>query len=242
MGKLILMLVMGLLIIITGVIFFRSSFSNNSQTTVKPLLSQLVVPTPSSDKIEDRVRALEIVANTLIDEVKRLKTSSPTTQTAANNSDASLEDRVTALETTLKSINIGTTITNTPAPTTTQNKGDIFIPLCAETNTSDANWTNTDINCDVLLNPTDFLGYSSMQLEGNMRLNQIIGTLYARLYNVTDNSAVNSSEISTTSEPYQLVTSSGFNLASGTKTYRLQLKSSSNTIGVIKNARIRVNF
>lgn len=244
MSKLLPIGIVIILIIAVGLLFFRNSSFSSQPKPTQSLLNLSIPADTSAQTIDDRVKNLEVGFATLVDEIKKIE-KGEIPALSGNQSSAALEERVRILEIAVNDLknNVGiSTTAPTSTPIQTQSQPDIFIPFCADTNTQDANWTYTEINCDISLNPNDFSGYSSIQLEGDMRLTQIVGTFYVRLYNVTDSSAVSSSDMSTTADSYTLVSSSKFNLAPGTKTYRLQLKSSSNTQAIIKNARLRVNF
>lgn len=180
--------------------------------------------------VEDRVKALEDLVTKLVGQVNALK--SPKSDSSTASLDASITElkiRVAALEKA------------TPTTTiSTSGKSTVYIPLGSSGQVSDTNWVTLS-TFQINLDPSQYPGYTSMQLEVTMRLNQPGGTLYARLYNSSAGSAT-SSEATTTSTNAKVVTSSGFNLASGTKTYVLQAKTSDGSQGFLDYARIRVNF
>lgn len=126
------------------------------------------------------------------------------------------------------------------APATSGSKSTVYIPLGSGGQTSDQSWASLN-TFQINLDPSQYPDYKSMQLEVNMRLNQPGGTLYARLYNSSGGSAV-SSEISTTSTSSQVLTSSGFTLSAGSKTYVLQAKTADGSPGFLDYARIKVSF
>lgn len=95
---------------------------------------------------------------------------------------------------------------------------------------------------ELAIDSNDYSGYKNMQLEVNLRIYQGNGKAFARLYNNTDFTAVNGSEVSTASSDYTWVSSSTFSLPSGKKTYRIQLKSLTGYSADVQNARIKVNF
>ena len=91
------------------------------------------------------------------------------------------------------------------------------------------------------MDPVNYPGYSGMILEVNFRLVDPAGTGSVRLYNVTDAGVV-STQLDTSSTSFSLKTSSSFKLATGQKTYKLQVKSTGGKDLYIQSARIRVNF
>lgn len=161
----------------------------------------------------------------------------------------SLEDRIKLLEASLtvlerrqdiveKSTGVST------GSTTTSSTGALppsYIPLGSGGSTSATDWTSVD-NLDVSINPADYPGYKSMQLEVSLRTFQGNGQAYARLYNNDDGLAIPTSEVSTTSENYNWQNSATFTLSSGKKTYKIQLKTLTGYEASVQSARIRVNF
>lgn len=185
----------------------------------KPIEVPKTLPEAS---LEDRIKSLEDMVNKLV--------ISPSPSSDLNSLDASvteLKARVSALE------------SSTPV-TTTSSKSTVYIPLGSGGQVQDQNW-NTLPAFQISLDPAQYPGYTSMQFEVTMRLNQPGGTLYARLYNSSAGSAT-SSETSTTSTTATLVNSSTFTLPAGSKTYVLQAKTSDGTLGFLDYARIKVNF
>ncbi len=158
----------------------------------------------------------------------------PTTDSSLDLRLKSAEAAVTELKARVSSLENAT-----PAQSqTTSSKSTVYIPLGSSgqiSNTSD--WVSLS-TFQAAVDPSQYPGYTSMQLEVNMRLNQPGGTLYARLYS---NGSIDSSQVSTTSTPSTLITSSKFTL-SGSKTYTLQAKSSEGTQAFLDTARIKVNF
>ena len=81
-----------------------------------------------------------------------------------------------------------------------------------------------------------------MVLEVNFRIFQGNGTGEVRLFNKTDGTGVTNSSLSTTSQDYSTKTSSGFTLAGGSKTYTVQVKSSTGYSVDLQWSRIKVEF
>lgn len=130
----------------------------------------------------------------------------------------------------------------TPAPASANSsQSTLYIPL----GSGGGPWGNTDwystSEYEISLDPGSYPNYKGMVLEVTFRLVEAAGTGYVRLYNSSD-SSVTSSELTTTSTSFTLQTSSSFKLASGSKTYKLQVKSSQNKDLFIQSARIKVSF
>lgn len=159
------------------------------------------------------------------------------------------DTRITALETgiadlraqivKLSSSSNATSTTTTTASTST--KSPSYIPVGSGAGPwSDSSW-HTIPEYQVVVNPGDYSGYTSMQLEVIFRVIDPTGTAKVRLYNTTDSKVV-SSELSTSSSTFVLQTSSGFQLPSGAKTYQLQVENTSGKDVLIQTARIKVSF
>lgn len=161
----------------------------------------------------------------------------PTTIGAPGTPDprvAVLESAVTELK-----ARISTLENATPAPVIASGKSTVYIPLGSGGSSGDKNWLSND-NYGATIDPAEYPGYSTMQLEVNFRMVQKSGTAYARLYNVTDANA--KEQVSTTLDSFSWQTSFGFTLPAGKKTYTLQTKSSEGAEIQLQSARIKVNF
>ena len=231
------------ILIIAGLGYWRFVASTNSPETLPAASSQAedlgpveVPKTLPRATLEDRVKSLEDIITKLVPQVNNLKPlSSPT---ASSSLDSRLKDvESTAIE--LKA-RVSALEKATPAPAAASSKVTIYIPLGSGGSTASVDWASLNA-FQINLDPAQYPGYSSMQLEVNMRLNQPGGTLYARLYNSTSGGAT-SSEVSSTSTTSSIFTSSTFTLPTGSKTYILQAKTSDGTSAFLDTARIKVNF
>lgn len=215
------------------------------QNLESPKVSQTEDQTPievpaalPSSSLEDRVKALEDLISKIVVQVNSLKSTKLDSGSSVDTKLNSLDAAVTELKVRVSSLE-----KVSPAPVTTTSssgKSTVYIPLGSGGQISDTNWATLS-TFQINLDPSQYPGYTNMQLEVTMRLNQPGGKLYARLYNSSGGSAT-SSEVTTTSTTSQLVTSSDFNLATGTKTYVLQAKTSDGSQGFLDYARIKVNF
>lgn len=224
------------LLIVGGFLYFRFQYPqpppNPTQESGAVQDLHEVSKTLPDDSLEDRVKALEKEVGT----INTKTASSPKPQ-----SDNSLDSRIQALEAAVIKINskVSSLEKATPAQVSSS-QTTVYIPLG-----SGGYWGNTDwyslAEYEISLDPSNYPGYKGMQLEVIFRLVEQVGTGYVRLFNTTDNSAT-SSELSTTSTSFGLKTTSSFNLSSGTKTYKIQIKSSQGKDLYIQSARIKVNF
>lgn len=237
-------------IVVLVALFAGALFYIRSQSFLKsPLPAAEItkkIESSASSPLEDKIRTLEDSVKLLASELGKTNlaleglkkggaqnTTSPMTDTKIKN----LETQVTDLQNqinTLKSPGSQTTQTSTK-------KSPAYIPLGSGGNTTDKNYYSINAY-QVSIDPGDYPGYSNMQLEATLNLNEAVGTINARLYNSADSSAISSSNVSTTSTTATLVTSSGFTLPAGKKTYVLQVQSTQGYQANIQSARIRVNF
>lgn len=201
--------------------------TSNSSNTVDS--SPIEVPkTLPAASLEDRVIAIESLMTKVVSSINSLK-SSISTPDALSADVIELKARVSALE---------AGATSAPASSGTSSKSTIYIPLGSGGIIESTDWTSINTFL-ITLDPSQYPGYTSMQLEVNMRLN-VPGTVYARLYNNTSGSAT-SLEATSTSTVSSVVSSSNFTLPAGSKSYVLQAKTSGSK-AFLDYARIKVNF
>lgn len=226
-------------LIVAGLGYWRYQAAKQSLTTPQtqeqdsePIEVPKTLPNAS---LEDRVKSLEDSVTKLITQVNSLKSSGSSTA----GSDTKLSD-VEAGVTELKA-RVSALEKSTPAPATNTSSSTVYIPL----GSGGGPWANIDWystpEYEISLDPANYPGYTGMVLEVTFRLIEGAGTGSVRLYNATDSSAT-SGQLDTTSSSFSLKTSGSFKLPSGTKTYRLQVKSTSNKDLYIQSARIKVSF
>lgn len=228
-------------LIVGGLGYWRYTSTKQSLTTPKineveqgPLEVPKTLPNAS---LEDKVKSLEDVVTKLVTQINSLKSSGNSPQTSSDAKISSLEAAITELKARVSSLEKATPA---PAPAAVSQKAPLYIPLGSGGQTQDTNWASLD-TFQISLDPASYFGYTSMQLEVNMRLNQPGGQVYARLYNSSNSSSV-SSEVSSTSTTSSVATSSTFTLPTGSKNYVLQAKSKDGSLIFIDYARIKVNF
>ena len=212
--------------------FFAIKSTGSGLTAPQTVIEPVEVPkTLPNATIDERV---QVVEKALTEVIKKVNTISSQT-------DSSLNTRVSALEASVTDLKVQ--IANLPAASSapaSSAKSSLYIPLGSGGSVASVDWTPLN-TFQIVLDPSQYPGYTSMQLEVNMRLVQPGGTLYARLYNNSSSSST-SPEVSSTSTNSSVYTSSTFSLPSGSKTYVLQAKTSDGTQAFLDTARIRVNF
>lgn len=252
---------LALLGIVTGAILYRSL--KKQENTVEKQASQLLESSGSfnAQTTETQVAELKEALLFLAKEVGTVKSASSKSNIddssssfsrvsspnlagslTSNSADLiirikSLEDKVLALEQ-----KIGTTASPSPSTSTTVTKFPTqYIPLGIDSQTNDQNGVALD-NYEINLDPAEFPGYTSMQLEVTLKLSEASGTLSSSLYNYTDRSEIQYSSVSTTSTNYLSLVSSTFKLPAGKKVYRIWAKSTNGFLGYIQSARLKVNY
>lgn len=229
-------------ILILGSLWYFRNFTakqslKSSQTTE---ISSDPVEVPKSLQgagTEEKIKTLEEVITKMASSVNALKSSASQTSSGVSNSQINdLSAQVTELKARVSALEKAT-----PAPAANNSKSPLYIPLGGSGGPwTDQNW-NTLNEYQAAINPDNYSGYTSMQLEVNFRLTESAGTGYVRLFNTTDSSAP-SSEVSTTSTSFGLKTSGTFKLPGGSKTYTIQVKSSEGKQLFVQSARIKVTF
>lgn len=153
----------------------------------------------------------------------------------------SLEDKVTTLQRQVGSLTSGISPTPTEAAATSTKKSPIYIPLGWVASSSVLDWTTVSTQ-SVVIDTADYPGMTSAQFEGRIVNYQGNGTCYARMVNTTDGTALLGSQISASGTDYAWVTSSGFSLNTGKKTYAVQLKTNTGYTAQISDAHLKINF
>lgn len=126
-----------------------------------------------------------------------------------------------------------------PAKTTGLPK-DYFIPLGTGF-TQNNDWTNVG-GTDITINPADYGKIKQVIFQASMHIPIANGTMYARLYNMTDDHPVWYSEISTGEGASTLVSSANITLDPGSKLYRVQIKTSLQYPSYLDFSRIKITI
>lgn len=227
-------------LMISGLVFLRLRQVGETDVKKTPVASQGASLLVTNVSLEQRVKTLEdsiiLIAQRIGGSTSQQILDKTTTSTSSDFKIKALEENIVSLQ---KQIDALKQTSSTPALSTGKNV--IYIPFGSGGSTTDSNWVTFD-TYQVSLDPADFPGYSGMQLEVTGKLIQAVGSGYARLYNSTDSQAITSSDVSTASDTYQVVSSTGFKLPSGRKTYQLQVKTDKNFEFYLQTARIKVSF
>lgn len=243
MVKLLLMII-PVAIVIGAIIYF--AFFYKQQVTSVALSGFDSAPYQTQiDTLKQRVSDLENKQSGLTPNNSSTNSKSSPAPTI-NPSD--LGTRVTNIEKTLSDLQVKVALLQQASPalstqvqTSSANKYPVYIPLGTGGQLGDKNW-NTTGTYQVTIDSANYSGYKNMQLEVNAQMIQSGGQANFRVFNKTDNSAVSGSDTSTTSTSYVWISSNGFTLSSGSKTYILQIQSTEGVNTNIQSARIKVNF
>ena len=158
---------------------------------------------------------------------------------------SAVNKKIADLEKKQQTLPVSSQITPTTAPTTATSTSSgpkvSYVPIGYTGSGTYSSDFGTVSGYETAIDPGNYPGYKKMVLEVNFRIFQN-GTAEVRLFNKTDGVAITNSDISTTSQSYTTVTSSGFTLASGSKTYTIQVKSSTGYAVELQWARLRVDF
>jgi hypothetical protein len=227
-------------LILSGLGYWRYSVSKQKQVTPEITETNEPVEAPKTlpgASLEDRVKALEDLITKLATQLNALKNQTPqTTNTSV------LDSRVVDLEASNTELKVRVSALEKGAPgEVSSSQPTIYIPMGATAGPIRYNeWTLLG-EYETSIDPGNYPGYTGMSLEVNFRMVDPNDVGYIRLYNVTDSSVV-SSELSTSSTSFGSKSTSSFKLASGQKTYKLQVKSTGAKDFYIQSARIKVNF
>lgn len=180
-------------------------------------------PKPSSTPIKNLSAA---------DSASKISTLENKIQTL-ENSISNLQSRLTQLEGTKT-----TTSTSTQTSSSSSKATQYIYALGYGGSSTATDWTEIS-TLNVTVDPSLYVGYTSMQLEAFIRVKDGNGQAFARLYSA--GSSVGSSELSTTSYQNTWVSSGNFTLSSK-KTYTFQVKSLTGYETFLENARLKINF
>ncbi|MBI2600991.1 hypothetical protein HYW42_03480 [Candidatus Daviesbacteria bacterium] len=231
------------ILVISGLVYFRFFYIKDSLE--EPQQREVPKEVPFDTLLTKDPGGVTDNLNILATQILNLKSANENLVKTADSKNADLERRIKALEASVTQLqgqvnSSSTTAQSSTQTTTSESKFPVYIPLGSAGTSTDQNWYSIP-GFEVSLDPAEYSGYASMQLEINMRMIEKAGTAYARLYNSTDGSAT-SPEVSTTQDTFQLLASGTFKLPSSRKSYKLQLKTSQGKEIHIQNARIKVNF
>lgn len=238
MGRFLPIILPILAVVVLGLIGWRV-VNNQSISTIKT-----DPQAKAEEAIDNRVRELEFVVTDLVSKVGSLSPSKSTvTEDRVKKLEDSLNDiksRVVTLEQSKTTSASTTTTATSQTSSSTSTKAPSYVPLSWSGESKSTSWASIT-GQEFTINPADYSGYKTMQLEVSLLIFQN-GTAYARMEDKAAGTAVLASEVSTTATDYTWLTSATFTLPSGSKTYRLQLKSLTGYAAQVQNARLKINF
>lgn len=129
-------------------------------------------------------------------------------------------------------------VTQAPAQQT-QQASILYLPLGGLSSETATSWTDIG-GSDFYFDKADYSNLSEARWEGSMRSFLGGNKVYARLYDVTNKRAVDSSELSTDSSSWELVRSAALSIWAGNNLYRIQAKSSAGTPVYIDSPRLKI--
>lgn len=233
----ILLMFLGLILLVGGLIFFFARLNVGSvNQTVKSKVSG-VLPDKLTGKKAAEFQPKELPAELLLTKSELLDILD-TSISAVNKriDDLARKQQTTPLTNQTQPPPTQTTTTTSSGPKVS------YIPI----GNTGSGASSTDFvslsGHEVTIDPAKYPGYKQMVLEANFRIFQGNGLAEVRLFNKTDGGAILGSLVSTTSQDYTTKASGGFTLASGSKTYTVQVKSTTGYSVDLQTTRIRVDF
>lgn len=155
---------------------------------------------------------------------------------------STLETSVRDLKEQLRIVQVQVAAQQSPGTTTSSvTKPPVYVPLGYSGSSPSLEWV-TIPGFEVEIDTNEYAGQRAAYLAVQLSVYQGNGRAYARLYNITDNTAIFNSEVSTTNQANTSLISSSFSLASGKKKYQLQLKSSTSYAAQVQQANIKITF
>lgn len=207
-------------------------------------IKQISLGTVTSKPEDNRIKELEQSVLELADKVNGSDSGTASqslpdpsnTQARLNALEVSIADlqaKIKKLESGSQSqLGIQTTAKKSPAYILSLGSGD---------STTKTDWTTAN-NIDITIDPAEFPGYTSMQLEAYLKVKDGNGKAYARLHDSATGLSELSSEVSTSSENFTWAQSPTFTINGSKKTYKFQIKSLTGYEAFIQAARVKVNF
>lgn len=126
------------------------------------------------------------------------------------------------------------------APTSSQPRV-AYIPLIAEATINSSDWKDITPS-DFYFDLADYSRTGNVRLEVYLKSQYQSGKVYLRLYDLTNKRAVDYSDLSSSSEAFELQRSSDLSIWQGNNLYRLQGKTQSGIEGYLKEAKLKITF
>lgn len=221
-----------------GVITYHKLTTSPANPPVNPVVSNSSTPdvSPLASAPQEVPKSLPSITPAVV-----IKTPADLAPTVT-----ALAARVTNLEAIVANLQAQINAINTSRVATTQTSSNAGSPtyifaLGSTESTTQQNYT-TLTNLSLNLDPANYPGFKSMQLEVSLSVYQGNGMAYAILYNSDAGTQIISSQVSTNSYNPTWVSSNTFTPPSGAHTYQLQLKTNTGYAAQADNFRIKVNY
>lgn len=116
-----------------------------------------------------------------------------------------------------------------------------YIPLMSEATVNYPDWTDVTPS-DFYFDLDDYSGAKSVRFEVYLKSKHQAGKTYIRLYDVTNKRAVDYSDLSSSSETFELQRSSDLVIWRGNNLYRIQGKTLNGIEGYFKEVKLKISF
>jgi hypothetical protein len=171
-------------------------------------------------------------------------TPTPAPKQVETNGAACSPSCITAIENATASMQLAAPSSSSTQSTTSEQKAvypkDYFIPL-GSGYTTDNKWVNVG-GTDTTINTADYGKIKQVIFQASMHIPVANGTMYARLYNVTDDHPVWNSDVSTGEGTSTMMSSQKITLDPGSKLYRVQISTSLQYPSYLDFARIKITI
>jgi hypothetical protein len=128
-----------------------------------------------------------------------------------------------------------------PAQPAQQQAKSAYIPLLSSGSSTKMEW-ETYVPSDFYFDLSDYPGAKSVQFIAYLKATDGSGKAFARLYDASNNRAVDYSDLQSFSQTYELVVSSPLTVWRGNNLYRIQLKSLNGSATALQEAKLKVNY
>ena len=127
----------------------------------------------------------------------------------------------------------------TPTPTAGRTPSVTYLPIGSSGSTSNGSWTDI-AGTEFYFNLADYQKVKAARWEVNLRSFLAGNAVYARIYDVTNNRAVDGSELSTTSGTSVVLRSGDLVIWQGNNLYRVQARSPSENPAYLDTPRLKI--
>ncbi len=114
-----------------------------------------------------------------------------------------------------------------------------YFPIPGNGPVTATNWTDLPAT-NFYLDTEEYAGYASSEMEVNLKLQNGNGKAFVRLYDATNNRAVDGSEVETGSQNSVVISSGNLSIWKGRNLYRLQARSLTSDTTILESARLKI--